>query len=187
VAAISLISSVKESGEMQAKILAVDFPDNALYFPRSTVSELLSLQQMSPVLDDNTVTQALSHPRTASATLSQKNYEWQKDRLINNLQNSVDEKYQKSAALRSCAGNNDDAWLNVLPVMSLKMQPQWFTTAVKFGLGATQFAYDEVCNKCNRSPNDILGNHAVSCPNSGDRISRHNNLPFSTHDWKKET
>jgi hypothetical protein len=177
VAAISFISSVKGSAEMQAKILAVDFPDNALYSPRSTFHELQSLQQMSPVLDDNTVTQAFSHPRTASATLSQKNYEWQKDRLIHNLQNSVDEKDKISAArLRSCAGNNAGAWLNVLPVMSLKMQPQWFITAVKFRLGATQFAYNEVCNQCNRSPNDILGNHAVSCPNSGDRISRHNNI-----------
>jgi hypothetical protein len=32
------------------------------------------------------------------------------------------------------------------------------------------------CNQCNRSPNDILGNLAVSCPNSGDKISRHNNI-----------
>jgi hypothetical protein len=63
---------------------------------------------MSPVLDDNTVTQAFSHPRTAASRLSQNYYEWQKDRLISNLQNSVDEKDQKSAArLRSCAGNND--------------------------------------------------------------------------------
>jgi hypothetical protein len=31
------------------------------------------------------------------------------------------------------------------------MQPQRFTTAVKFRLGAIQFAYEEVCNQCNRS------------------------------------
>jgi hypothetical protein len=37
---------------------------------------------MSPVLDDNTVTQAFSHPRTAASRLSQNYYEWQKDRLI---------------------------------------------------------------------------------------------------------
>jgi hypothetical protein len=125
----------------------------ALYSPSSTVRQLQSLQQMSPVLDDNTVTQAFAHPRTASATLSQKNYEWQKDRLIYKLQNSVDEKDKKSAArLRSCVGNNAGAWLNVLPVMSLKMQHQWFITAVKFRLDATQFANDEVCNQCHRSP-----------------------------------
>jgi hypothetical protein len=59
---------------IQAMILAVN-PDNALYSPRSTFHELKSLQQMSPVLGDNTVTQAFSHPRTASATLSQKNDE----------------------------------------------------------------------------------------------------------------
>jgi hypothetical protein len=55
---------------------------------------------MSPFLDDDTVTQAFS----------QNNYEWQKDRLINNLQNSVDVKDKKSAVrLRSCAGNNAGA------------------------------------------------------------------------------
>jgi hypothetical protein len=37
---------------MQANILAVDFPDKALYSPRFTVRELQSLQQISPVLDD---------------------------------------------------------------------------------------------------------------------------------------
>jgi uncharacterized protein YpiB (UPF0302 family) len=97
VVAISFISSVKESAEMQAKILDVN-PDNALYSPCSTFHELHLRQQMSPVLGDNTVTQAFSHPRTASATLSQKNYEWQKNRLIHSLQNSVDEKDKKSAA-----------------------------------------------------------------------------------------
>jgi uncharacterized protein YpiB (UPF0302 family) len=79
--------------------------------PRSTFHELQSFQQISPVLGDINLTQAFSHPRTASATLSQKIYEWQKDRLIHNLQNSVDEKDKKSAVrLRSCAGNNAGAW-----------------------------------------------------------------------------
>lgn len=54
--------------------------------------------------------------------------------------------------------------------------PEIFITAAKFRLGAIQFPEEKRCEVCNRAPNDIFGNHAVTCGNSKGRISRHDHI-----------
>ena len=68
--------------------------------------------------------------------------------------------------------------LNVVPCSSLGLQlyTAEFGTAALYRLGLPLYLKEDICNACWSQTSDIYGDHAISCPSHGERISRHNHL-----------
>ena len=74
-------------------------------------------------------------------------------------------------------------WLNCSPIASLglRIPPTEFILMIKYRLGMEVFATAGPCPACHRH-SDKLGDHALNCGYSGERISRHNLLRDAIHD-----
>ena len=86
---------------------------------------------------------------------------------------------RNKARLNGCQGLHAGDWLLVIPNenLGLRLEKENFRMCLRYWLGMDIYSKDhkKECNQCGQ-PSDIHGDHAVSCANSGDRISRHNNL-----------
>ena len=71
------------------------------------------------------------------------------------------------------AGN----WLSVVPspALGLHLRTAEFIPVLKYRLGLPVYSTAGLCSACS-SPSDCMGDHALGCRNSGDRIARHNML-----------
>ena len=84
---------------------------------------------------------------------------------------------REKARLTSLGLPHAGDWLNVLPspTLGLHMRLAEFVIAVKYRLGVPVFSESGQCPACNHH-SDMLGDHAISCGNQGERIARHNSL-----------
>jgi hypothetical protein len=82
VAGISFVTSVHASSGLQAKILQHDYPDQGTFQFRHTAVEKQLIIDLDRTIDDECLTQALNNHRTASAILSTKVHEIQKEKLL---------------------------------------------------------------------------------------------------------
>ena len=73
-------------------------------------------------------------------------------------------------------------WLFVAPcpALGLHLRGQEFTAVAKYRLGCPIYARAGPCPACGE-PSDVLGDHAMHCGTSGERIARHNALRDSLH------
>jgi hypothetical protein len=96
--------------------------------------------------------------------------------LLSNHINELDNVREK-ARLTSVGLPHAGDWLNVLPspTLGLHIRPAEFVTSVKYRLGVPVFTEAGQCPACNHH-SDILGDHAISCGNMGERIARHDSL-----------
>ena len=71
------------------------------------------------------------------------------------------------------AGN----WLSVVPspALGLHLRTAEFIPVLKYRLGLPVYSNAGLCSACSL-PSDRMGDHALGCRNSGDRIARHNML-----------
>ena len=71
------------------------------------------------------------------------------------------------------AGN----WLSVVPspALGLHLRTAEFIPVLKYRLGLPVYSADGLCSACSM-PNDRMGDHALGCSKTGDRIARHNML-----------
>ena len=94
------------------------------------------------------------------------------------LYNSTSDPREK-ARLGCVALPHSGDWLNALPskALNLHMRPNEFRVAAKYRLGLPVFSSSATCpiQDCERE-NDLMGDHALGCPNNGERINRHNRL-----------
>jgi len=72
--------------------------------------------------------------------------------------------------------NKAVAWINVIPNPNINMHiiNREYITIVKYWLGLQIYKERTTCPSCKKHNLDIWGQHALVCPTSGDRISRHN-------------
>ena len=63
----------------------------------------------------------------------------------------------------------------LLYTLGLHMRPAEFVIAVKYRLWVLVFSEADQCPACNHH-SDVLGDHAISCGNQGERIARHDSL-----------
>ena len=71
------------------------------------------------------------------------------------------------------AGN----WLSVVPspALGLHLRSSEIIPILKYRLGIQVYSKDALCPVCS-SPSDRMGDHALGCPKTNDRIARHNTL-----------
>ena len=74
-------------------------------------------------------------------------------------------------------------WLNTAPILSLGLHLRHteFIPAVRYRLGVSVYDSDGPCPACQKL-NDKLGDHALHCGHTGERISRHNHLRDIIHE-----
>ena len=96
-------------------------------------------------------------------------------RLTNQVQANDDER--EVARLKCLSLPHSGDWLNCSPIASLGLciPATEFILMTKYRLGMAVFATDGPCPACQRH-SDKLGDHALNCGYSGERISRHNML-----------
>ena len=68
-------------------------------------------------------------------------------------------------------------WLSVVPcpALGLHLRGPEFVTCLKYRLGIPLFSTAGLCPACGQQ-NDVMGDHALGCPKTSDRIARHNLL-----------
>ena len=95
------------------------------------------------------------------------------------LKNQVlaDDEQREVARLACLTMPHAGDWLNCPPVVALglRIPAIEFILSIKYRLGMPVFGSDGPCPACNRS-SDKLGDHALNCGYSAERISRHNLL-----------
>lgn len=71
------------------------------------------------------------------------------------------------------AGN----WLSVVPLsaLGLHLRSNEFLPLLKYRLGIPVYRSEGPCRAC-KLPSDAMGDHALGCAKTGDRIARHNML-----------
>jgi hypothetical protein len=101
--------------------------------------------------------------------------------LLSNHINGLDN-VREMARLTSLGLPHAGDWLNVLPssTLGLHMRPSEFVVSVKYRLGVPVFSEAGQCPACNHH-SDVLGDHAISCGNQGERIARHDSLRDAIH------
>ena len=101
----------------------------------------------------------------------------QQQRLSDQVQASGDER--QVARLKCLSLPHSGDWLNCCPIASLglRIPPMEFILMSKYRLGMPVFATEGPCPACQRH-SDRLGDHALNCGYSGERIARHNMLLF---------
>ena len=84
---------------------------------------------------------------------------------------------REKARLSSVGLPHAGDWLNVLPspILGLHMRSPEFVVSAKYRLGVPIYPTAGQCPACLQH-SDVLGDHAVSCGNQGERIARHNTL-----------
>ena len=89
---------------------------------------------------------------------------------------------RETARLASLGLAHAGDWLNLVPcpALGLHLRPAEFTAALKYRLGAPMYDWEGPCPACGR-PSDTLGDHALCCGSSGERIARHNSLRDTLH------
>ena len=81
------------------------------------------------------------------------------------------------------AGN----WLSVVPspALGLHLRSSEIIPILKYRLGIQVYSKDALCPVCS-SPSDRMGDHALGCPKTNDRIARHNTLRLGTSFTKRQ-
>ena len=81
------------------------------------------------------------------------------------------------ARMSSLGLSHSGDWLSVVPcqALGLHLRGQEFITCLKYRLGIPLFSSAGPCPAC-QQPNDVMGDHALGCARTGDRIARHNLL-----------
>jgi hypothetical protein len=82
---------------------------------------------------------------------------------------------QGQARLRAVSMEGASDWMGAVPTPWNKMQPREVSTTLCLRLGLPVYAADRLC-PCNKAICDLLGYHALSCAQYGDRVLRHNTL-----------
>ena len=87
-------------------------------------------------------------------------------------QSSIREK----ARLQSLSLPQSGAWLSAAPIpaLGLHLSSNEFRVALKYRLGVKLYENERKCPFCKSGTLDVMGDHAVSCHDRGDMISRHN-------------
>ena len=93
------------------------------------------------------------------------------------LERVGDGEVRERARLASLALPHAGDWLNTAPILALglHLRPMEFVLTARYRLGLPLYGKAGPCPSCHR-PNDVMGDHAMSCGVGGERISRHNHL-----------
>ena len=104
-----------------------------------------------------------------------------KDCLLDEIKTSSSLREQARMASLSLPHAGD--WLNTTPILSLglHLRSSEFIPAARYRLGVPVYESDSPCIACQRH-NDKLGDHALHCGHTGERISRHNHLRDALHE-----
>ena len=153
---------------------------------RPLVSKLLNLNEEDPAILPQELLDALSNrqgedletaslvgvkQKAASLVVDQHNLHLLSETLTR--EGSV----RETARLASLGLAHAGDWLNLVPcpALGLHLRPAEFTAALKYRLGVPMYDREGPCPACGR-PSDTLGDHALCCGSSGERIARHNSL-----------